>query len=282
MSNEKEENSVVEFFLLTFAVTWLSWTAWALSRDPSVGLAMRTGGAILFFVGVFAPSLVAMWLTRKHDGPQGLRALLSKVLQVEVGLRWYMFALTYFVAIKFAAVLIYRLLVGEWPAMSEVPWYLMVGGVLVSTPTQFGEEAGWRGYALPRLAARFGFGPACVMLGVLWAAWHLPLFFIPDTESSGQPFLPYMLAVTALSVAIGWLYLNTRGSLFMVMLMHSAVNNTNIAPYRDPNATNPLALGMALLPWLTVGLLWIGAVYLLIQMRRARSTLATAAAIAQP
>ena len=121
---------------------------------------------------------------------------------------------------------------------------------------QSGEELGWRGYALPRLAARFGFGGGSVLLGVLWAVWHLPLFFVPEVDKSGQSFPLYLLQVTALSVAMAWLYANTRGSLLPVMLMHAAVNNTkDIVPSAEPNATNPWALSHSLVAWMTVAVL---------------------------
>ena len=91
---------------------------------------------------------------------------------------------------------------------------------------QAGEELGWRGYALPRLAERFGMGLASVLLGVIWAVWHLPQFFIPGSGSDGQSFPLYLVHVTALSVAIGWLYWKSAASLFMVMVMHASINNT--------------------------------------------------------
>jgi len=257
------QDSLVEFALLTFAGTWISWTAWTMSRSMAPAI-----GALFFFLGVFAPSLTAIWLTRKNERRVALNALLARVFQWRVSPRWYLFAVFYFVAIKLGAAVIYRVVAGEWPRFSAVPWYLMVGGIIISTPVQFGEEVGWRGYALPRLAARFGFGRACIVLGVMWAAWHLPLFFIPGTDTAGQPFVVYMLGVTALSVAIGWQYQNTRGSLLLAMLMHSAVNNTNIVPFEGGPASNRFALSTALLPWLSVGLLWIGALYFLARMRR--------------
>jgi CAAX protease family protein len=102
----------------------------------------------------------------------------------------------------------------------------MLAATLLSTLVggQAGEEIGWRGYALPRLAARFGLGSASVLLGLVWAIWHLPLFLVPEADTWGQSFPLYLLQVTALSVAIAWLFANTRSSLFPVMLMHAAVN----------------------------------------------------------
>src|SRR5207249_10643085 len=134
---------------------------------------------------------------------------------------------------------------------------------------QAGEEIGWRGYALPRLAERFGLGGASVLLGLLWASWHLPLFFVAGADTAGQSFPVYLLQVTALSVAMAWLYAHTRGSLLPVMLMHAAVNNTkDIVPSADPTATNPWALSHSLVAWMTLALLWLCAGYFLLQMRK--------------
>lgn len=77
----------------------------------------------------------------------------------------------------------------------------------------------------------------------------------------------FLLQVTALSVAAAWLYANTNGSLLLVMLMHSAVNQTiGIVPSVAPGATNPLALSPSLVAWLTLGFLWVCAAYFLARM----------------
>jgi uncharacterized protein len=148
----------------------------------------------------------------------------------------------------------------------------MIAAAFASTMMggQAGEELGWRGYALPRLAARFGLGPASVVLGVIWALWHLPLFFAPVGDTFGQSFPLYLLQVVAMSVTMAWVYSHTRGSLLPVMLLHAAVNNTkDIVPSVDTGATNPWALSQSSIAWITVALLWVGAVYFLIRMREA-------------
>jgi len=79
----------------------------------------------------------------------------------------------------------------------------------------------------------------------------------------------YVLQVTALSVAMAWLYARTNGSLLLVMLLHSAVNNANdIVPSAAPGATNTFGLSASLVAWLTVTLLWICGAYFLARMPR--------------
>jgi membrane protease YdiL (CAAX protease family) len=80
-----------------------------------------------------------------------------------------------------------------------------------------------------------------------------------------------MMQVTALSVAIAWLYVRTNGSLLLPMLMHSAVNNSKIiVPSPVPGAMNTLGLSTSLVAWLTVTVLWVCAAYFLIRMPKTK------------
>jgi hypothetical protein len=108
------------------------------------------------------------------------------------------------------------------------------------------------------------------VLGVIWALWHLPLFFLHGSGSDGQSFPIYLLHVTALSVAMSWLYWKTEGSLLLVMLMHASVNNTTgIVPAAVPNAVAPLSFEGTLVAWATVGVSSLVAAVLLSRMRGA-------------
>jgi hypothetical protein len=212
----------------------------------------------MFLPGTFAPAIVALWL--------GGRSLIDRIFIFEVRWRWYAFAALYVAAMKLAAALVFRLSTGTWPAIEAGPWFLFVAAMLVWTPFQAGEEIGWRGYALPRLTARLGLGGASVVLGLIWGVWHLPLFFIAGTDTTGQSLPFFVLGVSTISVALAWLYARTGGSLLLVMLMHAASNNT---PHFIPAATPGSVWAVAAAPvqWLTVLFLLIGAGYLLVRMR---------------
>ncbi len=260
---------LVWYFSLTFAVSWACWvTAGAVQRVASVGPGLPVLATVLLYVGTFAPAVVALSMTARTGEPGGATTLIGRVFQGNVPARWYAFAVGYLPAIKLAAALVHRVTAGTWPPFGDTPWYVVVGALAISTPVQAGEEIGWRGYALPRLAVRFGFARASLLLGVIWAVWHLPLFFIPGVDNYRQSFTLSVIAVTALSVAMAWLYLHTGGSLLLVMLMHSAVNQTSfLIPSANPTTTNPFALSASLVGWLTAAFLWIGAAYLLARMR---------------
>jgi hypothetical protein len=110
-----------------------------------------------------------------------------------------------------------------------------------------------------------------LLLGAIWAVWHLPLFFLPRADTYAQSFPVYLLGVTALSVAIAWLYAHTNGSLLLTMLMHSAVNQV-IGIVSDILAPGekPFALGASLAFVLTVAWMWITAVYFIVRMPKAQ------------
>src|SRR5579862_7807293 len=251
---------VTIFFLLTFA---LSWTCFISLAVVTRGPAITAAGYALLLLGTFAPSLVALFLTYRQEGQSGIAALWRRITNAPAGLRWYVYAIAFLPGIKLAVALVYRGIAGAWPPFGHESALIIAIAILFSTPVQAGEEVGWRGYALPRLAARFGYARASLLIGPIWGLWHLPLFMVPG-EDYGQSFPLFLLGTTALSVAITWLYANTNGSLLLTMLMHSAVNQTvGIVPDSSAQPGNVFSFHARLTFYLTVGFLWLAAVYLL-------------------
>jgi membrane protease YdiL (CAAX protease family) len=227
-------------------------------------------GRIVLLVGTFAPSLVALGLATRDEGAAGRQRLLDRVTRWQVPVGWYGFAAGYFAAVKIVVALIHRAAFGAWPRFGDMPLVLIPFAIAVSTPVQAGEEVGWRGYALPRLAARMGLARASLVLGVIWAVWHLPLFFLRWGDTYGQSFVVFVLQVTALSVAMAWLWMRTGGSLLLTMLLHAAVNNSkDIVPSAVAGASDTFTLHASNVAWLTVALLWACAAYFLVALARA-------------
>ncbi len=246
------------FFFYTIALSWLGF---------ALAAAVPKFDGPIFLFAVFMPALVAIWLTGATQGTPGLRALFARICQWRVDLKWYVFAIGYMIAIRLAAAVMQRIATGAWPQFGHEPWLLIVAAIVFSLPVQAGEEIGWRGYALPRLGARFGYGVGSAILGVLWAVWHLPVFFmLPGNGNYGQSFPLFLLGTTALSIAMGWLFVHTRGSVLLAMLMHSAINNTHDIVHSGFATIGPFALNTTLISWLTLALLWIGAGYFLVRM----------------
>ena len=93
-----------------------------------------------------------------------------------------------------------------------------------------------------------------------------------DSGSTSHLIWNDLSQVTALSVAIAWLYARTNGSLLLSMLMHAAVTNSkDFVPSAVPGATNTFGLSASLVAWLTVTMLWVCAAYCLVRMPRTES-----------
>lgn len=108
---------LLKFFSLTFATTWTCWTAAsAISRgDSSASPLLAALAEGLFLLGTFAPGLVALLLTDRAEGRAATRALFGRIVQWDVGARWYVFAIAFMPAIKLSVALIHRVAIGAWP-----------------------------------------------------------------------------------------------------------------------------------------------------------------------
>src|SRR5262245_29838238 len=139
---------LIRFFLLAYAVMWACFFTVVAAHIP----ANSVPGYGLLLLGAFAPAIAALSLTARAEGTTGVRALLSRVTQWRVPVKWYVFAAGYTVAVKLTVALLDRAITGAWPRFGDLPLYIIPIAIAFSTPFQAGEEIGWRGYALPRLA----------------------------------------------------------------------------------------------------------------------------------
>ena len=145
----------------------------------------------------------------------------------------------------------------------------MLFGIAVSMWIQAGEEIGWRGYALPLMSKKFGLATSSILLGIIWATWHLPLFYIAAADTFNQSFPLYLLQVTGLSVIMAWLFWKVNGNLLPLMVFHAAINNTkDIVPSASRASASPFTLQASPIGWISVALIWAVAFYAIYVMPR--------------
>ena len=198
---------LIAFFVLAYAITW------ALVPLVSISFAFPV-------LGLFGPALAAIAVTATTEGGSGVKALLSCVVRWRVGWLWYVVAIGLPIALGLAGIGLHRLVGGETSSGPGDPLVLI--GILALLVV--GEEIGWRGFALPRLQARVGALGASLILGVLWAAWHLANTAIPGLERYGYGFGAFALFVVAQTVLFTWIANHTRGSVLLAWLFHAAIN----------------------------------------------------------
>jgi membrane protease YdiL (CAAX protease family) len=215
------------YFIIAFAFTWFFWGLAALgARDVIPALPGLT------VIGTFGPLVAAGIVTVQESGRAGLRSLLSRVVRWRVAPIWYGVALLGPLVLTLAAMVVeVALLGGQVPSLGvligELPSSLLtlvVTAVYMLIFVTLGEEVGWRGYALPALQARYSALLASLILGVVWALWHLPVFFNPDTSYSNLPFLLFLVFMVPVAILLTWLFNSTGGSVLMAMFFHAVMN----------------------------------------------------------
>ena len=223
---------LVAYFVLAFAGTWIPLLPLVLSQDGIGLLAFRlpdvAAGVLFILSGFTGPTLAAFIVTAATSGKAGVRHLLRRYVQWRVGVHWYLLVLFGYpiVFLLGASVVLgatpLNALIQQWPLIfsSYLPSLLTFHLI-----TRLGEEPGWRGFALPRLQQQYGALLGSLILGTLHAAWHLPLFFIPAFGVGAltiPSFVTFVLSGMPHTLLWTWIYNNTRGSLLMMILVHSA------------------------------------------------------------
>jgi membrane protease YdiL (CAAX protease family) len=107
----------------------------------------------------------------------------------------------------------------SWPHLPGLILLLLfLGG-------SFNEEFGWA-FAIDRIQPRWGFLKGSLLLGVVWAFWHLPLFFMPTQAQSHMPFWTFLITCCSLRLLYVWAYNESRQSILVSLLFHTSVNFT--------------------------------------------------------
>lgn len=220
-----EKNFVKKYPLLVFFVlAYVFFTISLLIAGVFVFTFSISQFALEWFValGSWTPNLAAAIVLWLIDEPGGIRKLASGWLKWRVHPGWYLFGIAPLViALAVAGV---SILAGNpapgasAPFSATVVFWLLVFNVIQGAT---GEELGWRGFALPRLQARYSSLVAAVILGLLIAGWHSILHLI---QPSPIPEWQFWLVIVCYSVVVAWSFNHTGGSLLIVSLFHFSFN----------------------------------------------------------
>ena len=233
---------LVSFFVMTYAFSWIVWSPWVLGEDganvlPPALSVPSAAARFLLVAGIFAgPTLSAFIMTATTEGGEGVRRLLGRLVLWRVGFRWYLFALIGVPLIMVLGTMVYSMSVPNLGALGG-PSYLLSYLASFAFVTVLGgplfEEIGWRGFALARMERLQGPLLASVILGVMWALWHLPEFLVPSwAASSGGGGLVgialFTLTAVTFTIVITWVFNNTRASVLLAILVHSSIDTFTI------------------------------------------------------
>lgn len=184
----------------------------------------------VYLVMVYSPAVAALVLVWRHHGVAGLGSFLRRLTLWRMPRAWWAFLLVGIPAVVYLAATVAGTIADPFPFS---PWHAAlpaVGLALVFGPV---EELGWRGFGLPLLQRRFTPLGAALIIGVVWATWHLPAFLLDGTAQSEWSLVPFFFGVVALSVIITPMFNATRGSILMAALFHFQLMNP-VFPDAEP------------------------------------------------
>lgn len=233
--NAQPRIRVRNFFLLTFAISWLFWLPQILHDSGVSHLELPFN--LLAVIGAWGPSLSAIALLYATGGLAAVGGLLKKLLRWRLAFRWYLFVLFWPIIVSLAVTLLAIADGHSPPDFANAPVFdvypvdseVMQIGLLFIVPMVFvlqtlgsslGEELGWRGLALPLLQSRYRALAASLLIGLIWGLWHLPYYWLNHGGFEG--FIGFLILIILDAVIYTWLYNRTQGSLLLVVMFHTS------------------------------------------------------------
>jgi CAAX protease family protein len=173
------------YFIAVLAWTWFFWLL-----DVVLGLGQNTAsGMLLLLIGLLGPMLGGILFTYLTRDKAGRRDYWSRIFNPgRIPAKWFLVIFLLAPVLMLIAALLDILTGGSLaPFQKIIAPFLAQPGMLIPLALSvfflgpFPEEFGWRGYMLDRLQSRWSALKSSLILGVIWASWHWPLFFIKDT-----------------------------------------------------------------------------------------------------
>lgn len=264
-----KQHPVLTYYLVVFVISWgglliLIGGPGNIPGTKEQAEKLFVPALLILFAGPFISGI----LMNAIGGKEGLRRLLSQLLQWRAAGRWY--AIAVFTGPLLVAAVIFGLSLFNQEFLPgivttndkldlmifSIAWGLIGGGLL--------EETGWTGFVVPQLRKRYSIMSTGLIVGILWGIWHFLIAFwasnyLADTDSSIMFVLGflafYLLALPAYRVLLVFVYDRT-GSLLIIMLMHAFLSASTLI--FQPSATGKIAfiwnLLLGIVLWLIVAI----------------------------
>lgn len=243
---------VLSYFVLAML---FSWATWAPLTARALGLTAQYASPYLHLVGGLGPLCAAIVMTVLCDGRAGVARLWESCTTLRGRGRWIVLAITAPILLfvlsatalsVFAGAHIVGADVGrsvEYPQLTRGAYW--IANIVFYG---FGEEVGWRGFALPRMQAKYTAWKSALLIGAAWALWHLPLFaFSAGMSSMGLGgAVGWFFSILTGSVLMTWLFNASGGSVLAVALFHGVLDIVMTSPV---GGAMPMTMGAMSTIW---------------------------------
>ena len=214
------------YLVITFGITWVCWWPLAFLIPKGAGVFTNATFSSLYIVGGLGPTLSALLAVALTPREGSLATYGRSLTRWRVPREWYLVAFLLPAVLAFTLELLAAgfgaqpLFFPAFHDLSRLPLIfltMILGGGL--------EELGWRGVAQPMLERRLRRLTSAAIVGVAWAVWHLPLFFIHGVAQYGANFPLFAADVMGNAFLLAWIYGGT-GSILVCILFHAASNTS--------------------------------------------------------
>lgn len=216
-TNSNTNRQLVLFFVFTYGVSWILF---------AIGHNLELLPIIL--LGIWAPSLTSIGLTAYFFGKKGVYQLFGRFKRIRIKWYWWVLMLLIPATIHFTGRSLWQLFYDGkiTPSILSFPYWL--GAIIPSfIIAGFGEELGWRGFALPRLQRNFSPVKASFILAIVHLFWHLPTYWLGQGIHN-VPFIFVLAFVFPWTFIFNWLYNKSGGSLIFAVGFH-AISNASLS-----------------------------------------------------
>lgn len=228
--NHFNRNKILVFVLLAYLFSWSIWLPNFLNSKFAVSWQYS---GWLHVIGGLGPFLSAIITSLIFGGQKGIKQYFAERFIKLPGLKYLLMGLWMPLVFFLIPFLFLGIFQSEWISFavlgnnSKLPvpnpvtiwmvWCIFYG---------LGEEAGWRGFLLPQLSKRYSVRRSCLYVALIWAPWHLPLFFFDKDFSEMGPvaIIGWFAGLVFGSLLLGWLVKKAQWSLWPVILWHGTFN----------------------------------------------------------
>ncbi len=213
-------NSLVVFFLIAFGGPWIGWSLIHLLGE---GLPSQAR-LLLFYTGNFC-SVAGFAAVYVDGGKEGVRELWRRCILVKAPPFWWAFVFLVPFLVTLGAIQVWALSGNETQMTNAWAIFLLFTPPLMRNLTTgpLGEEAGWRGYLLPKMMERYSPLVASLIIGVIWGLWHIPLYIDSVFASLSLAFL-FTSGTVSYTIIMTVIFNHTKQSVFVAVIFHWFVN----------------------------------------------------------
>lgn len=212
---------VFKYLLITFLISWVCWISVALLCNYGLMKYGQLSFMLIYVLGGIAP-LISTLITVEQN-KSDFKIFKNQMFKYKLNVLWYIGILILPLIISGVCWLFNLLITGKSVLFLSKPVYMVllfipsmiIGGGL--------EEVGWRGMLLPQLLKKISPLKSTLIVSIIWALWHVPLWFIPGVPQYGSNFIIFLIDVISLTFLLSTIYIKTQ-SILMCILFHATEN----------------------------------------------------------